>query len=104
MQETIVFGGGCFWCTEAVFRMLKGVRSVEPGYAGSPKAEAVKIGYDPEQIAFEELLHVFFKSHDPGIIFCTTEKQYKKARHYIQVLTLPAKVEMAEEKFKTLTK
>ena len=104
MQETIVFGGGCFWCTEAVFAMLKGVKSVEPGYVGSPKAEALKIEYDLDEIAFEELLQIFFKSHDPGIIFCTTEKQKKKAEHYIKVLKLSAKVEMLEEKFKSLPK
>jgi peptide-methionine (S)-S-oxide reductase len=99
--ETIVFGGGCFWCTEAVFKMLKGVLSVEPGYTGSPKVEVVKIEYDPEAIAFEELLQVFFGSHDPtqlnrqgpdvgpeyrSAVFYTKERQREKAQHYIDVL------------------
>ena len=82
MQKTAVFGGGCFWCTEAVFKMLRGVTSVEPGYAGglgSPQtaptyeevssgetghAEVIKIKYDPSQISFKNLLTVFFGSHD----------------------------------------
>lgn len=99
--ETIVFGGGCFWCTEAVFKMLKGVVSVEPGYAGSPKAEVVKIEYNPDKIAFEELLQVFFGTHDPttlnqqgndvgpqyrSAIFYTTERQRQKAQHYVDVI------------------
>src|SRR5437870_2313429 len=80
--EAVVFGAGCFWCTEAVFLMLKGVESVEPGYAGptyksgkgpsyeevstgtTPYVESAKIVFDPDQIAFEELLQVFFQSHD----------------------------------------
>ena len=81
--------------------MLKGVKSVEPGYAGSPKAEVVKIDYDPDQIAFEELLQVFFGSHDPttknrqgndvgtqyrSVIFYTTPRQKEKSEHYITVL------------------
>lgn len=80
MKETIVFGGGCFWCTEAVFKMLKGVLSVESGYAGgntqnptyeqvcsgtTGHAEAVKIEYDPTTIPLNHLLTVFFASHDP---------------------------------------
>ncbi len=80
MTETAVFGGGCFWCTEAVFKMLKGVVSVTPGYAGgttpSPSYEAVSSGrtghaevtrieYDPAQISFKTLLTVFFATHDP---------------------------------------
>lgn len=78
--EQAVFGGGCFWCTEAVFKMLKGVVSVEPGYAGGRKenpgyeevsggetghAECVKIEFDPDLISYETLLTVFFASHDP---------------------------------------
>src|SRR3989344_8191821 len=100
VKETIVFGGGCFWCTEAVFKMLKGVQSVEPGYSGSNKVEVVKVEYDPDKIAFEELLQVFFGSHDPttlnrqgndvgpqyrSAIFYTTERQKEKAEHYIMV-------------------
>lgn len=78
--ETAVFGGGCFWCTEAVFRMLKGVVSVMPGYAGGKAenptyehvstgttghAEVIKIEYDPQEISFRDLLTVFFATHDP---------------------------------------
>ncbi len=80
MQETIVFGGGCFWCTEAVFKMLKGVLSVIPGYAGgkneSPTyeqvcggqtghAEVIKIEYDSVVVPLRTLLTVFFATHDP---------------------------------------
>ena len=79
-SRTAVFGGGCFWCTEAVFRMLKGVSNVEPGYAGgsieSPSyervsegntghAQVIRITYDPTVISYEDLLTVFFGSHDP---------------------------------------
>lgn len=78
--RVIVFGGGCFWCTEAVFAMLKGVISVQPGYAGgnvpnptyeqvcngdTSHAEVIKIEYDPAQVSLETLLTVFFASHDP---------------------------------------
>ena len=78
--ETAVFGGGCFWCTEAVFLDLKGVTSVLPGYAGgnipnptyeqvcsgrTGHAEAVEIKFDPGQVSFEQLLAVFFATHDP---------------------------------------
>ena len=80
MKETIIFGGGCFWCTEAVFKMLKGVLSVEPGYAGGSlknptydqissgdtgHAEVVKIEYESSIIPLETLLTVFFATHDP---------------------------------------
>ena len=78
--QTIVFGGGCFWCTEAVFEELRGVVSVIPGYTGGTvvnpsydavctgttgHAEATRIEYDPTQIAFKDLLTVFFATHDP---------------------------------------
>ena len=80
MTKTTVFGGGCFWCTEAVFRMLRGVLNVEPGYAGghvespsyervsegdSGHAEVIRLTYDPAIISYEDLLTVFFGSHDP---------------------------------------
>ena len=78
--KTAVFGGGCFWCIEAVFERAKGVVSVTSGYAGGETenpnyrdvcsgttghAEVVKIEYDPSIIGYEELLEVFWKAHDP---------------------------------------
>ncbi len=78
--DTAIFGAGCFWCVEAIFQNLEGVYSVEAGYSGghveNPTYEQVckhntghievaRITYDPEQISFEELLHVFWKTHDP---------------------------------------
>jgi peptide-methionine (S)-S-oxide reductase len=80
MEKAVVFGGGCFWCTEAVFQMLKGVSKVESGYAGGEKenpsyeqvsggstghAEVIRVTYDPSVISYEDLLTVFFGSHDP---------------------------------------
>ena len=79
-MQTAVFGGGCFWCTEAGFQMLKGVSNVESGYAGGTKdrpsyeevsegntgyAEVIRVTYDPTIISYEDLLTVFFGSHDP---------------------------------------
>ncbi len=113
-QETAVFGGGCFWCTEAVFNMLKGVASVEPGYAGghvpnpsyeqvssgnTGHAEVVKIVFDPQQTPYETLLTVFFASHNPftlnrqgndvgtqyrSVVFFTTPEQEQKAKAFIE--------------------
>ena len=79
--EVAVFGGGCFWCTEAVFSELNGVTSVVPGYAGghvanpsyrdvctdeTGHAESVKIEFDPGQISYDRLLEVFFATHGSG--------------------------------------
>jgi len=79
-NKTAVFGGGCFWCTEAIFQRLRGVISVESGYSGGTvedptyeevsagttgHVEAARIEFDPEQIKFEDLLNVFFATHDP---------------------------------------
>jgi peptide-methionine (S)-S-oxide reductase len=79
-NETIVFGGGCFWCTEAVFSMLKGVVGTTPGYAGGTKvnptyeqvcsgstghAEVLKVDYDPGRVSLNKLLDVFMTMHDP---------------------------------------
>jgi peptide-methionine (S)-S-oxide reductase len=114
--ETIVFGGGCFWCTEAVFKMLKGVVSVTSGYAGghghvaryeevssgkTGHAEVVKIEYDPAHILLKTLLTVFFATHDPttpnrqghdvgpqyrSIILYTTDAQKKDSEDFIRNL------------------
>lgn len=74
------FGGGCFWCTEAIFQQLAGVNTVLPGYMGGHKenptyeevctgetghAEVVQIDYNPNKISYKNLLGVFFKTHDP---------------------------------------
>ena len=83
-NEIAIFGAGCFWCTEAVFQNLKGVISVMPGYAGGPPlssgqaptyemvcggttghAEVLKIEFDPAEISYNDLLTVFFATHDP---------------------------------------
>lgn len=112
-MEKAVFGGGCFWCTEAVFKTLEGVVSVKPGYAGGAvvhptylqvvsgttgHAEVVYIEYNPEKISYRDLLTVFFASHDPttvnrqgddigsqyrSVIFYTTEEQKAEAQKFI---------------------
>ena len=79
-EKFIVVGTGCFWCSEAIFKMIRGVNSVIPGYAGghadnptyrqvctdkTGHAEVVKIFYDPDIISFEKLLELFMATHDP---------------------------------------
>ncbi|MDE1851180.1 MAG: peptide-methionine (S)-S-oxide reductase MsrA [Candidatus Micrarchaeota archaeon] len=79
-SERIIFGGGCFWCTEAVFSMFKGVLKTTPGYAGGTKpnptyeevctgttghAEVLEIEYDPGIAPLEKLLDIFITMHDP---------------------------------------
>jgi peptide-methionine (S)-S-oxide reductase len=79
-EEIATLAGGCFWCTEAVFADLEGVSKVESGYIGgstinptykqvcsgnSGHAEAIRISFDPEVIAYEDLLDIFFATHDP---------------------------------------
>jgi len=78
--ENVTFGGGCFWCLEAVFQRLKGVKSVVSGYAGGSvpnptyeqicngdtgHAEVVKISFDPKVLTFDKLMEVFYAAHDP---------------------------------------
>ncbi len=78
--EKATFGSGCFWCTEAVFQQLRGVESVQSGYSGghaadptyeqvcsgrSGHAEVIQITYDPAVISFDDLLKVFWQTHDP---------------------------------------
>lgn len=114
--ETAVFGGGCFWCTEAVFQELRGVASVTSGYAGGElanptyeqvsggstgHAEVIKFEYDPSQISFHDLLEVFFATHDPtqlnrqgsdvgtqyrSAIFYASDAQKKQAEDFLKQL------------------
>ena len=78
--ETAVLGAGCFWCVEAVYQRVNGVVAVESGYAGghvenptynqvvsgkTGHAEVAKVTFDPEEISYEELLEVFWHTHDP---------------------------------------
>lgn len=115
--ETAIFAGGCFWCTEAFFTELKGVEKVVSGYIGGTvpnptykevcsgytgHAEAIQITYNPAEIAYEDLLEVFFATHDPTTInrqgndvgtqyrseiFYTTEEQKAAAENFIKLLT-----------------
>lgn len=112
--QIAVFGGGCFWCTEAIYQELKGVVAILPGYAGGTTpnptyeqvttgrtghAEAIQVEFDPEQISYETLLTVFFGTHDPttlnrqgndtgtqyrSIILYTSPEQKQTAEDYIK--------------------
>lgn len=124
--ETVVFGGGCFWCTEAVFESLKGVLSVVPGYAGGSlpnptyeqictgqtgHAEVLRVEYDPAVIAFDDLLTVFFATHDPttlnrqgndvgtqyrSVVFFTTPAQQAAAEAFVAKLNETGKKVVTE--------
>ncbi len=78
--QTATLGGGCFWCTEAVFQQIRGISSVESGYCGgrihnptyeqictgtTGHAEVVRLRFDPAQISYAEILEIFFTIHDP---------------------------------------
>ncbi|MBI5405996.1 peptide-methionine (S)-S-oxide reductase MsrA [Candidatus Kaiserbacteria bacterium] len=121
MTNIAVFGGGCFWCTEAVFRMFDGVVSVAPGYAGGTKAnpmydevcggetghaEVIRIEYDPAKVSFRTLLTVFFATHDPttlnrqgndvgtqyrSIVLYTTPTQKEEAEAFIREVEASSK-------------
>lgn len=114
--ETATFANGCFWCTEAVFQQLKGVEKVSSGYSGghvknptyeqvcnkdTGHAESLQIQYDPSKITYDELLEVFWKTHDPttlnrqgndvgpqyrSAVFYHDEIQKEKAEKYKKVL------------------
>jgi peptide-methionine (S)-S-oxide reductase len=114
--DTATFGGGCFWCVEAVFQQLEGVAKVVSGYAGGKvsnptykeictgrtgHAEVCQIIYDPQKITYTELLQAFFSSHDPttlnrqgadvgtqyrSVIMYHTEAQKREAQQIIKEL------------------
>ena len=115
-MEIATFAGGCFWCTEAIFLEIKGVKKVVSGYIGGTTlnptyseictgttghAEAIQITFDPSEVGFEDLLEVFFGTHDPttlnrqgadvgtqyrSAIFYHSEDQMKKAQNYITLI------------------
>lgn len=114
--EKAVLGGGCFWCLDAVFRDVKGVRSVVSGYAGGARpnpsyeqictgatghAEVVAVEFDADVVSFRDLLTIFFTVHDPttlnrqgndvgtqyrSVVFCQNEAQEDEVREAIEVL------------------
>ena len=116
-QQTVVFAGGCFWGIQAVFQHVKGVISARSGYSGGEArtaeyervssgmtghAESVKVVFDPSQVTYGQLLHVFFSvAHDPtqknrqgpdegsqyrSVVFYTTEEQQRLTQSYIEQL------------------
>src|SRR5271167_3899911 len=112
-EQTAIFGGGCFWCIEAVFQRLTGVSHVESGYMGggadaatykqvcsgdTGHVEVVRVSFDPDLINYRDLLEVFFTAHDPttlnrqgndageqyrSVIFYLDESQKKTAEDVI---------------------
>ena len=117
MDQVATLAGGCFWCLEAVFDQLKGVKSVESGYMGghtpdptyedicrgdTGHAEVVRVTFDPAEVSFRDLLSVFFTIHDPttpdrqgndvgtqyrSAIFFHTPEQEREAREVVEKLT-----------------
>ena len=115
-EETAVLGGGCFWCLEAVFDRLAGVKSVESGYMGGTidnptyrqvcsgntgHVEVVRVTFDPKELSYHDLLEVFFTIHDPttlnrqgndvgtqyrSVIFYSSEEQRETAQQVISEL------------------
>lgn len=111
------FGGGCFWCTETIFQHVEGVQEIAPGYMGGARenptyeqvctgatghAEVIQIMYDPAKVSYEELLAIFFKTHDPttlnrqgndigtqyrSVIFYHNEEQRQAATSMIAALS-----------------
>lgn len=115
-KDTITFGAGCFWCVEAIFQQVKGVDTVVSGYSGghvdnptyeqvcdktTGHAEVCQIVYDPQVVSVDELLEVFWQTHDPttkdkqgndvgpqyrSVIFYHNEHQKERAEYYLEKL------------------
>ena len=116
MIKEATFGAGCFWCVEAIFESVKGIEYAESGYSGGKvknpsynqictgttgHAETVKVVYDPKIISYDDLLRVFFNSHDPttlnrqgadvgtqyrSVVFYHNEHQKELTKSYIEKL------------------
>ena len=110
--ETATFGSGCFWCTEAIFQNVDGVLQVESGYSGGKvknptykevcsgltgHAEVIRLQFDPARVSYDELLEIFWATHDPttpnqqgadigtqyrSVIFYHSEQQRERAEHF----------------------
>ena len=117
VHATATFGGGCFWCLEAIFQQLKGVHKVESGYMGgktlnptykdvctgtTDHAEVIRISFDPNVISYKQILEIFFVMHDPttlnrqgndvgtqyrSVVFYESAEQKETAQSVIQDLT-----------------
>jgi len=115
-EDIAIFGGGCFWCTEAIFLQVKGVKSVKPGYSGGTiknpsykevctgrtgHAEVIEIVFDSDIVSYNRLLEVFFETHDAttlnrqgndigtqyrSVVFYRNNDQLEKAKAYINQL------------------
>jgi peptide-methionine (S)-S-oxide reductase len=114
--QVATFAGGCFWCTEAVFLEVKGVEKIVSGFTGgfiknpayrevcnetTGHAEGIQITFNPKEVAYEDLLEIFFATHDPttlnkqgadvgtqyrSVIFYHSKEQKEKAENYIQLI------------------
>jgi peptide-methionine (S)-S-oxide reductase len=114
--QTIVLGGGCFWCTEAVYKEVRGVTDVESGYSNGETQqptyeqvctgrtghnEVVKLTYDPAQVSTRQLLEIFFVVHDPTQLNRQGNDvgtQYRSGIYY----TTPEQKEVAEEMLRSM--
>ena len=115
--ETITFGSGCFWCTEAIFQQVNGVEKVESGYSGghvvnptyeqvceknTGHAEVCQLTFDPKKVSVDELLEIFWQSHDPttlnqqgndvgpqyrSVVFYHNELQKQRAEFFLNELS-----------------
>jgi len=115
--ETITFGSGCFWCTEAIFQQVKGVEKVVSGYSGghvvnptyeqvceknTGHAEVCQLTFDPSQVSVDELLEIFWQTHDPttlnqqgndvgpqyrSVVFYHNEMQKQRAEYFLKELS-----------------
>lgn len=98
MTEIATFAGGCFWCTEAIFKRIKGVTSVTPGYSGghtdnptwqqvstgtTGHAESLQVEFDPSIISYEKLIDIFFHTHNPTTL---NQQNYDKGPEYRSVI------------------
>ena len=117
-SETIVLGGGCFWCTEAVYVKVRGITDVESGYSNGQAQrpsyeqvctgttghnEVVKLTYDPGQISLRQILEIFFVVHDPTTLNRQgndSGSQYRSGIYY----TTPGQKQVAEDLIAAMTK